>query len=126
MVTAADLQAHYGEDEFAGIEDDHLDLAILRAVATIGRYLTPAQQDDAGATLTPVVLTLARAYAHDEQALPPEHPVVREMAEALRWLQSQYDRLAARTDAAAKRGHVGVTVYRSPEARVSDLAGMLP
>lgn len=88
-MTPADLKAHYGEDEFAHLDDAQLDQAIARAIGTVSRYLpsTPDPATPAGLAVSKVTLTLARAYAHDEQAFGDDHPVVREMREALSWLK---------------------------------------
>jgi hypothetical protein len=128
IIDADVLRAHYGAAEFEHFDDAHLNLAIGRATATVDRYLTAAQQDEITAeTLQPVVLTIARAYAHDEQPLDSDHPVIRELTEALRWLQTQSDRFAARTIAASDRALIGVTSVRSSLALLTDaLEGMLP
>ena len=127
-IAADDLRAHYGSEEFGHFEDAHLDLAIGRATATVDRYLDDAQQAALSEeAITAVILTLARAYAHDEQALGADHPVVREMTEALRWLQVQSDRISARAAALSGRSVLGITRVRSAPARLTEaLEGMLP
>ncbi len=87
-MTPQDLRDNYGADEFVEYDDAHLARALDRAVNTVARYVQvpPAVGSRAEVALNSVVLTLARAYAHDEQALSDEHPVVREMREALAWL----------------------------------------
>ena len=93
MIAAGVLREHYGEDEFAAFDDVHLDRALCRAQATAGRYLPPIPPDceSAQRAVREVLLTLARAYAHDEQAFDKAHPVRRELDEALSWLQRVAD-----------------------------------
>lgn len=88
-MTPEDLKLHYGEDDFGGLTDDLLARAIARASSTINRYIpTPPSTLGDVDRITSVWLTLARAYAYDDQSLPAEHPVVRELQEALSWLKA--------------------------------------
>ena len=82
------LRDHYGADDFGGLSDDLLARAIERGWATINRYIPHAPTSPADAArVNDVWLTLARAYAYDDQALTRDHPVVRELNEALGWLK---------------------------------------
>lgn len=85
-MTPEALKKHYGEAEFEAYTDDHLANALTRADTTIDRYI-PERPTAMADAIGGVQLTLARAYAHDEQALASDHPVVREMNEAMGWLK---------------------------------------
>ncbi len=87
-MTPQDVRDNYGDFEFAEYDNAHMARAIERAANTVARYVIeqPAPGTRAEAALNSVSLTLARAYAHDEQVLSDEHPIVREMREALAWL----------------------------------------
>lgn len=88
-LTAADLRSHYGNDEFSELNDAHLDLALARASSTVDRYVQkrPGPGTRADKALEAITLTIARAYAHDELPLDEAHPIIRELNEALRWLE---------------------------------------
>ena len=93
MLSPADLQAHYGAAEFGAFDDAHLERALLRARDTVQRYLPqpPCGSKDFDDAVLRIELTLARAYAHDEQRFDNEHPIVRELSEALDWLRRVAD-----------------------------------
>lgn len=90
MIKPIDLMAHYGEEEFCRFSDAHLALACERAESTALRYLgcLPEAHSQIGRAVQQVVLTIARAYAHDEQEFGRDHPIVRELDEAIAWLKA--------------------------------------
>lgn len=87
-MTPDTLRDHYGSDDFGGLSDELLSRAIERGWSTINRYIPHAPTSPADTDrVNDVWLTLARAYSYDDQALPRDHPVVRELNEALGWLK---------------------------------------
>jgi phage gp36-like protein len=71
--SAAELRAQYltdDVDEFSHLSDAVLGRNMERASATIDRYCAQQAEGEAVmAMLKPLCLTIARAYAHDDQAL---------------------------------------------------------
>jgi hypothetical protein len=121
------LKKHYGEAEFEAYADDHLANALARADLTIDRYIQvrPSSMADA---ISGIQLTLARAYAHDEQSLGEEHPVVREMGEAMDWLRRVAEG-RIQIDETTPQGHklnASATVTQATVFTTDKLARMWP
>lgn len=86
MIAIADLKAAFSE--LSNQRDEKIQAAINRAYATVSRYIAPADFGAlAIAAIDNAALPIARAYIADVNALGAEHPVVRDLDEAIVWLK---------------------------------------